>query len=619
MIVHPHLTRVPRYLTVCFTILAGALCSACGDEEEDGSDTAVGEPSGGSGGNGFDEVPAAAAIGDSPMGNDGAGGTSGVTSSGAEGGAAPMGAGGGAAGAGEPPVEIGTFEGLTGTQYQVAVNNYGECYLDASGIAQCELSSFWSDPPAGALQTIATGDETFCGLDAEGALHCWWDDDFPGLREGPFTSIAVGDELVCGVRPSRKVECWGAEDNRAGYPPDEEFVEVAIDRDIACGILVDGGIRCWGDTPLGGKMYPGDFSQLSIYGNSVCGLTSSGDIECPEGPSLDGLVPGPYRHLAVGSSLVCAVLMDGGVTCNGNSTLSRLQPPPGQWEQVSVHDRDACVRNAEGMMECWGLSLGDGGSDMMCEPHQNLLSGMRDGSPWSAEFDSSLEDTFLADIIGYRYIYETWTSDPYSSGLFVFDGSGAYDGNPRSQLPADTQVPIDRVLWMDGGTETELGDFFCSAGGSSIELSSDELLIDLQNLHALGACEDGAGATGEISVEGGSSTSVTLDGVDVMTLFEGLGGGYNEDGSGAGTTVMRDGSVFRARWGVGGTDDAGGSIAWAIYVASKDGPLAGAAFCTTTGTIANAFDSATVSATNFHRIGDCPTEVTGDAISGCMR
>jgi|SRR5690606_23654563 len=200
-------------------------------------------------------------------------------------------------------------------------------------------------------------------------------------------------------------------------------------------------------------------------------------------------------------------------------------------------------------------------------------------------------------------------------GLLVVDGDDELGSYPLSSLPEE-EVSVVQLSWYDGASGSEPGEFYCSGGGSTLERSSDEVLVNFANLHALGGCEDGTPVSGVLEHEDGVGTTTTIDGLDSDSALGGLSGGYNPDeGSGSAITTMNDGAILRIRWG------AGGDVVWAVYVSPRDGALEGATYCSTTGTVlgfGGGSDTA-VSLSNFYKVAACPTEDSTDSLQGCLR
>jgi alpha-tubulin suppressor-like RCC1 family protein len=184
---------------------------------------------------------------------------------------------------------------------------------------------------------VAAGTSHACGITADGAAWCWGSNQFGELGDGVigdvyavggaisrvpvavkgglrFQSIAAGSGFTCGVSTDGDALCWG--NNHVGElgfgqfsPPQSTprvvsgghgFTSVSAGAAATCAIAPGGKAMCWGGNWFGGL---GDgtstaaqtgseqpkpvtvktsaiFSQISVGGSHVCGLTTQQTLKC---------------------------------------------------------------------------------------------------------------------------------------------------------------------------------------------------------------------------------------------------------------------------------------------------------------------------------------------------
>lgn len=205
-------------------------------------------------------------------------------------------------------------------------------------------------PPSGTFVDVGLGREG-CAINSVGDLICWAlsgatmirpDGGAPvklpprgnTITAGPFTKVAMGSGHGCALRATGAVHCWGyCRATNTGStncparvaPPKGDFIDIASGNDFSCVLDRAHGVQCWGELSVFGtsSLAPFRWSNISARDNTLCGLTSSGEVECAGEP------------------------------VNWNSKV--YTPPPGPFVSVAVGGRHVCALRPSGVAECWGV------------------------------------------------------------------------------------------------------------------------------------------------------------------------------------------------------------------------------------------------------------------------
>jgi len=549
-----------------------------------------------------------------------------MTTGGIGGGSGGTGGAGGTGG--ENSEDIGTFSGLTGFDHKLAMVRSVACGIGATGEITCqgEGADGWDTPPAGPWERISMGDDSACALDAEGNVACWgnvFSDLVPS--EGPFTAIAVQGDAACGIRPSGRIRCWGEDYDDLLTAPEGTFTDLVMHDDEGCALASDGHIQCWGAAFHAHGRVDGVFTQLALQYGNLCTLDAAGKIACydsfAERYEAQYSV-GTYVTFSVANGPVCGVTADGSIDCFDSDAIGRLPPPLGPWVEVAgYYSAQQCARAMDGRVECWGQGFGDGAATLECAMGESNLSGTIGGAEFTIALDIAPQYS-LGDIdSGYRFAYTTGSYDGMDIGLMVFDGDAmiGYDSVAERALEEQGEVAITRGTLMFGGDLTQPGELFCTGAGSgsTMGLHIDEVALDLQNLHELGSCADGAPVDGELTFCQGTpdcewSISGTIEGMDTQGYIS--QGGLALDG-GVSSVYGRNRDLLRV------VSDEAGNVVWAVYIADPDAPFAGAAYCAGEGSTVEQGDNDGVTYTlrNLVKLDTCPAETSADTLTGCVR
>ena len=194
------------------------------------------------------------------------------------------------------------------------------------------------------------------------------------VSAGKVKAISVGGRHACALISDRHIMCWG--DGSSGQLGDgllsdssvpvrvkgiSNAVQVSAGGWYTCALLKDGIVKCWG---WHGEGERGDGttkeSALPVAVKGIAGAT----------------------QISSGREHTCAVLLNGSAFCWGTNVEGELgdgsrkhghrddngdfSPVPVKVsgiknaKEISAGDFGTCARLANGSLECWGDTLGDG-------------------------------------------------------------------------------------------------------------------------------------------------------------------------------------------------------------------------------------------------------------------
>ncbi|MEN8376371.1 MAG: Ig-like domain-containing protein [Gemmatimonadota bacterium] len=173
--------------------------------------------------------------------------------------------------------------------------------------------------------SIDAGHDTTCGLTAEGVGYCWGrgalgaeGDSLDGDAWISYTPVEIPGVRLSEIRPG-------------GYVRSLEDPPVAS---FACGLGVGGALYCWQSSDWAGVgvepvvIAPGPFEAASLFGERVCTLDGTGEVECrsPLAWSQPDLPAGELRFVTLGVGLdhVCGAVENGLAYCWGLSEHGQL-------------------------------------------------------------------------------------------------------------------------------------------------------------------------------------------------------------------------------------------------------------------------------------------------------
>lgn len=200
------------------------------------------------------------------------------------------------------------------------------------------------------------------------------------------TQVATGDYFACALTVASTVKCWGqgtsgqlgngtttaaqstpvdVHTSSADSTPMASVAQIAIDKSTACALTTAGRVKCWG---VGTRGQLGDGTTTSVQSTPVDVHTSSSDSS-----PLTGV-----GQVSVGGEGVCALTTTGTIKCwglgasgqLGNNTTTAVQRTPvdvhtsaadphplGNIVQVAKGYEHACALTTSGGVKCWGNDL----------------------------------------------------------------------------------------------------------------------------------------------------------------------------------------------------------------------------------------------------------------------
>jgi alpha-tubulin suppressor-like RCC1 family protein len=319
---------------------------------------------------------------------------------------------------------------------------------------------------ASTFRAVSLGKDHSCAIASNGKGYCWGanadgqtgvgstattlvpssiaESNFSG--ETGLISISAGELHSCAVAGDGIGYCWGkgtsgqlgtgasasqsspSQVNINSFSPDKDktWRNLIAGSNHTCGLTTDGTVYCFGSNSAGqlGSLASGvnsttasaldlssvhefsAFTQISVGGDSACGITGKGAIYCwgngvsnilgrerTTGASAvadiinTSSIAGSrvFRSVSLSNNFACAIAGDGVPYCWGDDTYGRLgnglllhasRPGPVDrttisgnkaFLQVELGSDHACGLTVDGKAFCWGRdvagSLGDGGID----------------------------------------------------------------------------------------------------------------------------------------------------------------------------------------------------------------------------------------------------------------
>jgi alpha-tubulin suppressor-like RCC1 family protein len=245
---------------------------------------------------------------------------------------------------------------------------------------------------------VSAGYQHTCALDTDGKAWCWGSNQasqlgvltatscpevgtcsrrpIAVLGDHRFVRIASGLAHSCGVTAQGAAWCWGGgfESRESGFlgngflmrsetpvrvVSDSVFVEIDAGYDNSCALTAAGQAWCWGRNAKGeggsgttlARLIPtlvqGDgfrFSKISVGGEHVCGLRTTGSIAC--------WGSNRFGQLGIGEVTFNDI--------NRFSTSPLRVETSSQMTAVSAGADHTCGIRVDGGIDCWGLNVNAG-------------------------------------------------------------------------------------------------------------------------------------------------------------------------------------------------------------------------------------------------------------------
>ncbi len=301
--------------------------------------------------------------------------------------------GGGYSGGATSPTRVGTST----TAAEVSAGADETCVRMSDGTAQCFSNTRTLLMLGGTFSGIASlsaEDGHRCATLSDGSARCGGLNDFGQLGDGtmnngsPLVQDGVAGGVLMGVAQvassslrtcvrttSGAVRCWGA-----GYHGDgSAFVtrtrpgasamglsgaaEIATYFRDTCARLTDGSVWCWG--------------AFNSFGELGDGTTSARELPVRVA-GLSGLAAGSgtFPALAVGNSHACVRIANGTVQCwgdlGGAGGAPRTVAGLADVVELAAGNSHICARTSNGVIWCWGANnrgqLGDGTTSTRSAP-----------------------------------------------------------------------------------------------------------------------------------------------------------------------------------------------------------------------------------------------------------
>ena len=214
------------------------------------------------------------------------------------------------------------------------------CILDANGDIQCRnLPPLWKLRRKGPFKAFVLDGSRGCGLSEDGSAQCW---------EGSAASSL-------GLCPGNAAACLNG-----GVPPGDKFAQLSIFGETACGVTLDGRLLCWGEKRDGRELPPAgsDFVQVVLGYDVSCALRRDGTASCWAAlPSSDAKsISGQGVQLALGDETICLLRADGSLHCEGRHADLARDPQARDLAQINLNRYALCGLTKSGAASCWGVN-----------------------------------------------------------------------------------------------------------------------------------------------------------------------------------------------------------------------------------------------------------------------
>ncbi len=322
----------------------------------------------------------------------------------------------------------------------------------APGVASGVTFTYFHPGLAGGLQLR----NTHCALAKAGTVYCWGEGERGQLGDGTttgarnyarpvsgsqvFAKISDGfSQHACALTAAGAAYCWGA--NHAGQLGDGTttdrstpiavattaiFTQIVTLESTTCALTTSGSVYCWGYMQSSGMGHvelrdrrslspvlvtlgTASFKQIALWGNGICGVTPSGEVQCAGDNSAGTVGDGTFTNRFAFTSILggltvariagstvnmCAVTTSGNVACwgvggstgalgDGTTTDARnfpaeIVPDDGRFVDVSIGNFSVCARRVDGHLFCWGSNAGGqlGLGDLQTRTSPVELQGM---------------------------------------------------------------------------------------------------------------------------------------------------------------------------------------------------------------------------------------------------
>jgi len=220
-----------------------------------------------------------------------------------------------------------------------------------------------AEAPPGPFKTVSAGQWHTCGLLSNTGLAACWGLNDENQSSPPetiaFQDLSCGFAHCCGLMADSTVHCWGSDSHdQVSSRPVDKFVAISAGAYHTCGILHTGGVACWGGASFGVTSPPtGSFSSITSGFYFSCATdVHTQDVACWGRLKVPSVLAGPFASFSAGYTHVCGLQSSGDVQCWGSDGAGAMEVP-------DVHDfmtlgtasaLHACATSRTQGLMCWG-------------------------------------------------------------------------------------------------------------------------------------------------------------------------------------------------------------------------------------------------------------------------
>lgn len=160
----------------------------------------------------------------------------------------------------------------------------------------------------------------------------------PGLglqnvpARGPYTNVKFADTTACAERDDGEVHCWGSPISGGMLAP-PIIMHLTRGRDqTSCAVAIGGVPECWGaNASMDAQPLPSS-TRLFASLNDMCGLSSSGKLQCTGALFNAERLAGPFSRVFAGDVSRCGLDADSNLRCIRDD--GQLSNVAGSWRFV---------------------------------------------------------------------------------------------------------------------------------------------------------------------------------------------------------------------------------------------------------------------------------------------
>ena len=219
---------------------------------------------------------------------------------------------------------------------QIFVGRFESCGTRVDGDFHCWLGGYSStnyqplgDPADDIVDVSMFTYDPKCWLTADGTVGCKYIEKMPAqLRSKKVVNIETAYTIACILDTEQEVSCWRRARGMLRTPAGPWEFMVAGGAKV-CGIRPAGSLHCWGYDPAHGNniswntnyiWHHQDTTRTYIaadvgYWDSLCGLTTEGDVVCPAYPLTNRTGWNLKTITTTWDGLTCGITADADLKC----------------------------------------------------------------------------------------------------------------------------------------------------------------------------------------------------------------------------------------------------------------------------------------------------------------